>query len=324
MGDHSSPPFAPGSMNTPSAVGWLYMFCCGTNAAERRISLPVAASSTYTKPVFPASTTAFLPPTIAITGGLTASRSHTSCGTSWYPHLNLPLVASIATTDSVQRLSPGRIEPSRSGDGFPIATNSVFVASSYAGVIHTEPPPVFQASAYLAESARSFAMSRLRSSPSGVVLENGPHQPPSSGEGSVYHVHTGAPLAAFKAFTQPRMPYSAPEVPMITLSPITSGAMVSVYPAAGPSPTFTSHFTLPVVASSATRLSSSVPRNTDPPETATPRLLGPQQAIATGSFLCVHSHNIFCVGKLNARTSLLGVAREVMYMTPATTIAVVS
>src|SRR5207253_7913684 len=73
------------------------------------------------------------------------------------------------------------------------------------------------------------------------------------------------------------MPYSAPEVPMITLSPITSGAMVSVYPAAGPSPTFTSHFTLPVVASSATRLSSSVPRNTDPPETATPRLLGPQQ-----------------------------------------------
>src|SRR5438876_6934221 len=116
-------------MNTPSAVGCVYMFCCGTNAWERRISLPVAASSTYTKPVFPASTTAFLPPTIAITGGLTASRSHTSCGTSWYPHLNLPLVASIATTDSVQRLSPGRIEPSRSGDGFPIATNNVLLAS---------------------------------------------------------------------------------------------------------------------------------------------------------------------------------------------------
>src|SRR5256886_13274989 len=41
--------FAPGSMNTPSAVGCEYMFCCGTNAAERRISLPVAASSTYTR-----------------------------------------------------------------------------------------------------------------------------------------------------------------------------------------------------------------------------------------------------------------------------------
>src|SRR6059058_3954634 len=201
MGDHSSPPFAPGSMNTPSAVGWLYMFCCGTNAAERRISLPVAASNTYTKPVLPASTTAFFPPTMAMTGGLTASRSHTSCGTSWYPHLNLPLVASIATIDSVQRLSPGRIEPSRSGDGFPIATNSVLVASSYAGVIHIEPPPVFQASAYLAESAFSLAMSRFRSSPSPVVFDHLPHQPPCCGSGSEYQVQTGAPLAAVKAFT---------------------------------------------------------------------------------------------------------------------------
>src|SRR3989454_12807218 len=120
------------------------------------------------------------------------------------------------------------------------------------------------------------------------------------------------------------MPYSAPEVPMITLSPITSGAMVSVYPAAGPSPTFTSHFTLPVVASSAPGLSWRVPRDTAPPATATPRLLGPQQAVATGSFLCVYSHNIFCVRRSNARTTLLGVAGEVMYMTPATTIGVVS
>src|SRR5438128_1367216 len=54
-----------------------------SNAADLRISLPVAASSTYTNPVLPASTTAFLPPTMAMTGGLTASRSHTSCGTSW-------------------------------------------------------------------------------------------------------------------------------------------------------------------------------------------------------------------------------------------------
>src|SRR5207245_2388956 len=146
----------------------------------------------------------------------------------WSPHLNFPLVASIATIDSVHRLSPGRMEPSRSGEGLPIATNSVLLASSYAGVIHTEPPPVFQASAYLAESARSFAMSRFRSSPSGVVLENGPHQPPSSGAGNVYHVHTGAPLAALKPFTWRRMRYSGPEVPMLTLSPITSGAMVSV------------------------------------------------------------------------------------------------
>src|SRR5437870_13877100 len=120
------------------------------------------------------------------------------------------------------------------------------------------------------------------------------------------------------------MPYSAPDVPMITLSPITSGAIVSVYPAAGPSPTFTSHFTLPVVASRATRLSSSVPTNTDPPETATPRLLGPQQAVVTGPFLCVYSHNIFWVRRSQARTMLLGVAGDVIYIVPFTTIGVVS
>src|SRR5438876_646304 len=132
---------------------------------------------------------------------LTASRSHTSCGTSWKPHLNLPLVASMAAIDSVQRLSPGRIEPSRSGDGLPIATNSVLLASSYAGVIHIEPPPCCHASAYLAESAFSWARARFRSSPSGVVLEKGPHQPPSWGDGMVYQVHTSAPLASLKAFT---------------------------------------------------------------------------------------------------------------------------
>src|SRR6266536_2546942 len=120
------------------------------------------------------------------------------------------------------------------------------------------------------------------------------------------------------------MPYSAPDVPMITLSPITSGAIVSVYPAAGPSPTFVSHFTLPVVASSAIRLSSRVATNTDPPDTATPRLFGPQHAVETGSFLCAYSHSIFWVRRSNARTMLLGVAGEVMYMTPATTMGVVS
>jgi len=86
----------------------------------------------------------------------------------------------------------------------------------------------------------------------------------------------------------------------------------------------TSHFTFPLVASSATRSSSSVPTKTDPPETATPRLLGPQHAVETGSFLCVYSHNIFCVRRSNARTMLLGVAGDVMYMMPPTTIGVVS
>src|SRR2546427_4019639 len=117
----------------------------------------------------------------------------------------------MATTLSVHRLSPGRIPPSRSGDGLPIATNSVLVASPYAGVIHIEPPPCCQASAYLAESAFSLAISRCRSSPSQVVLDHLPHQPPCTGSGSVYQVQAGVPLAALYAFTKPRMPYSAPE-----------------------------------------------------------------------------------------------------------------
>ena len=137
-------------------------------------------------------------------------------------------MTSIATMPSTQRLSPGRTEPSRSGDGLPIATYSIFVASSYAGVIHTPPPPFFQASAYLAESAFSSAISRWRSLPSGVVFAHTPHQPPSSGEGIVYHVQTSAPVAPLKALTQPRMPYSPPDVPTITLSPTASGAMVNV------------------------------------------------------------------------------------------------
>src|SRR5256886_11752823 len=100
--------------------------------------------------------------------------------------------------------------------------------------------------------------------------------------------------------------------------------MVSVYPPSGRSPTFTAHCPLRLAASSATSWSSSVPTNTDPPETATPRLLGPQQAVDTGPFLCVYSHNIFCVRRSKARTMLLGVAGDVMYMVPFTTIGVVS
>src|SRR5438552_18741557 len=102
---------------------------------------------------------------------------------------------------SVTELSPGGMEPSRSGDGLPIATNRISVSASYSGVIHVEPPSVFQASAYLAESAFSLAMSRFRSSPSQVVFDHLPHQPPCCGSGSEYQVQTGAPLAAVKAFT---------------------------------------------------------------------------------------------------------------------------
>src|SRR5207248_11370165 len=95
-------------------------------------------------------------------------------------------------------------------------------------------------------------------------------------------------------------------------------------PAPGPSPTFTAHFSLPLAASSATSSSSNVPTNTGPPDTATPRLLGPQHAVETGAFLCVYSHNILWVRRSKARTMLLGVAGDVMYIVPFTTIGVVS
>src|SRR5258705_5043433 len=104
----------------------------------------------------------------------------------------------------------------------------MLVAGSSAGVIHIEPPPCCHASAFFAESAFSLAMSRCRSLPSFVVLDHLPHHPPSAGDGIVYQVHTSAPVAPLYAFTKPRMPYSAPDVPMITLLPIASGAMVSV------------------------------------------------------------------------------------------------
>ena len=83
MGDHSAPPLAPGSIRVPSGVGRAKMFSCGTKLVLLRTSLPVAASSTYTQPVLPAWTTTFLPPSLVTTGGETASRSQTSCGTVW-------------------------------------------------------------------------------------------------------------------------------------------------------------------------------------------------------------------------------------------------
>src|SRR5678815_834999 len=107
----------------------------------------------------------------------------------------------MATIDSVHKLSPGRTAPSRSGEGLPILMYIIFVAGSYAGVIHMDPPPCIHASAYFAESAFSLAMSRFRFVPSGVVFDqwpNHPLMPPSSarafGAGIVYHVHINAPV----------------------------------------------------------------------------------------------------------------------------------
>src|SRR5690606_16657869 len=108
-------------------------------------------------------------------------------------------------------------------------------ALSYAGVIHTPPPPRCQASAYLALSAFSAATLRLRLAPSGLWVGQVPHQPFGAigskvgspfGAGIENQRHTCSPLTALYAVTWPRMPYSPPDTPTITLSPMTSGAWV--------------------------------------------------------------------------------------------------
>src|SRR6185312_8801091 len=185
----------------------------------------------------------------------------------------LPSLASTAMMQSEHRLSPGRTEPSRSGDGLPTAKNNRCDAGSYVGVIHTPPPPRCHASPYCAIAAFSASMLRCNGSPSLVVGVNFPSHPLSN---TVCADHSGWPLLLLCARTNPPMPYSPPEMPTITLSPTISGAIVSLYPASGSS-TCTSHCTAPVFASSATRCASSVAMNTVPSEIATQRLFGPQQ-----------------------------------------------
>src|SRR5512134_2336719 len=138
---------------------------------------------------------------------------------------------------------------------------------SYAGVIHTPPPPRVQASAYLALSPFSLATSRLRLAPSGVSPGQVPHQPFGAlsskvgspwGAGIEYQRHTCSPVPALYAVTWPRMPYSPPDTPTMTLSPTMSGAWVMLYPKAG-SATSLSQRTAPVLASRATRRASRVP-----------------------------------------------------------------
>jgi hypothetical protein len=54
--------------------------------------------------------------------------------------------ASSATTLSLYKLSPRRVEPSQSGAGLPVPKNTTFVSSSYAPAFQTPTPPVFHES----------------------------------------------------------------------------------------------------------------------------------------------------------------------------------
>src|SRR4026209_2741858 len=101
------------------------------------------------------------------------------------------------TMASVYRLSPGRMLPSRSGEGLPTLTKIALSSLSYAGVVHTPPPPTFQASAYLALSAVSLALSAFSWAISGWMSLSSalgaqvPHQPLGALSSNV-----GSPLGA--------------------------------------------------------------------------------------------------------------------------------
>src|SRR6478735_7380599 len=121
------------------------------------------------------------------------------------------------------------MEPSRSGDGLPTARKIRFRSLSYDGVIQTPPPPRCQASAFLALSDRSCVMLRCRSLPAGVVVTHLPHHPFGAigskvgspcGAGMLYQRHICRPVAASYAVTCPRIPYSPPETPTITMFPM--------------------------------------------------------------------------------------------------------
>ena len=142
---------------------------------------------------------------------------------------------SIATSESDQRLSPGRTLPSRSGDGLPVVANTQPRSASTAGVIQGPAPPRFQESAYfpVAIAAFSAAMSRLSGLISSAFSRKAPSQPlipsgaASSGEGMVCQRQASLPSATLKAATKPRMPYSPPEMPIRSLSWNTVGACVN-------------------------------------------------------------------------------------------------
>ena len=97
---------------------------------------------------------------------------------------------------------------------------------------------------------------------------------------------TSLPVFRSVAAIQPRMPYSAPETPVIARSLTTSGATVMTSAIAG-SATWRSQATSPVSLSVAIRRPSRVCETTLSFHSATPRLLTPQQDTAPDQSLSV-------------------------------------
>src|SRR5439155_11506248 len=113
-------------------------------------------------------------------------------------------------------------------------------------------------------------------------------------------------------------PNSPPEMPVITLSLKTCGALVLVSPFLG-SPFLTFHSSLPVLASSATRLVSACCRKILPSAYARPQFTGSQHitGITVGSCFGAYFHLICRSARAIAKT-LLGNGLWIYSMSPIT------
>src|SRR6188508_2950779 len=112
----------------------------------------------------------------------------------------------------------------------------------------------------------------------------------SSVSGPVLHaVHTFLPELTSYAISRPRTPNSPPEMPVITLSLNTCGALVFVSPIFG-SPFLAVHTTLPVLASSATSVVSACCSRILPLPYARPRFTVSQHITGTTSVFCLGSY----------------------------------
>src|SRR5262249_41230591 len=99
--------------------------------------------------------------------------------------------------------------------------------------------------------------------------------PFSPGPGIVQNRQARFPVLASKALIYPRWAESPPVTPTITLFFTTSGAPLMLHPHCCTLSILTFHTSLPVLASSATKWLSIVPRKTNPYPSATPRFQGP-------------------------------------------------
>src|SRR6185312_112728 len=149
------------------------------------------------------------------------------------------------------------------------------------------PPPSFHCSPCQLLSEESLPTGASLPSVQVMVLAGSNNK---SLSGPVLHaVHAFLPVFRSYAIRRPRTPYSPPEMPVITLSLKTCGALVFVSPILG-LPFLTAHTTLPVAASRATRVVSACCRKIFPSPYARPRLTVSQHMTGTTFASCFGSY----------------------------------